>query len=91
MACPLISSPAPSMHLIIKKLTFFPILFFKRICDVYDEEFADAMEQVNDEELAKSSMFHRINIPDNCHWREVFSVSHDIGQILKEAFSWYRA
>jgi len=30
------------------KTYIFPILFFKRICDVYDEEFADAMVQVDD-------------------------------------------
>ena len=35
------------------KTYIFPILFFKRICDVYDEEFAEAMEQVGDAELAK--------------------------------------
>lgn len=45
------------------KTYIFPILFFKRICDVYDEEFADAMESIGDAELAKGKMFHRIQIP----------------------------
>lgn len=41
------------------KIYIFPTLFFKRICDVYDEEFNDAMEQVGDKELAKGNIFHR--------------------------------
>lgn len=68
------------------KTYIFPILFFKRICDVYDEEFAEAMEQVGDAELAKGEMFHRIQIPESCHWKEVFAKTKDIGQGLKDAF-----
>lgn len=68
------------------KTYIFPILFFKRICDVYDEEFKDAMEQVDDEELAKADMFHRILVPEDCHWDDVFSETKGIGQVLKDAF-----
>jgi type I restriction-modification system DNA methylase subunit len=68
------------------KTYIFPILFFKRICDVYDEEFIDAMEQVGDEELAKGDMFHRIQIPQECHWQDVFAETKDIGQALKDEF-----
>lgn len=68
------------------KTYIFPILFFKRICDVYDEEFLDAMEQVGDEDLAKGNMFHRIQIPEECHWKDVFAATKDIGQTLKNAF-----
>lgn len=68
------------------KTYIFPILFFKRICDVYDEEFKEAMEQVNDEDLAKSDMFHRIQIPEGCHWQDVFAETKNVGQALKDAF-----
>ncbi|WP_312734174.1 type I restriction-modification system subunit M N-terminal domain-containing protein, partial [Escherichia coli] len=68
------------------KTYIFPILFLKRICDVYDEEFADAMESIGDAELAKGKMFNRIQIPENCHWRDVFAETKDIGQALKESF-----
>lgn len=68
------------------KTYIFPILFFKRICDVYDEEFEEAMEQVDDEDLAKGDMFHRIQIPANCHWKDVFAEIKDIGQALKDSF-----
>ena len=63
------------------KTYIFPILFFKRICDVYDEEFIDAMEQVGDEELAKGEMFHRIQIPQECHWKDVFAETKDIDML----------
>ncbi|MAE21856.1 MAG: DNA methylase [Pseudomonas sp.] len=68
------------------KTYIFPILFFKRICDVYDEEFEQALAQVGDEELAKGDMFHRIQIPENCHWSHVFNRTKDVGQALKDAF-----
>ncbi|MDO6533854.1 type I restriction-modification system subunit M [Alteromonas stellipolaris] len=68
------------------KTYIFPILFFKRICDVYDEEFEDAMQQVGDEELAKGDMFHRIQIPEDCHWTHIFNRTKDVGQALKDAF-----
>ena len=68
------------------KTYIFPILFFKRICDVYGEEFEEAMEQVDDEELARGDMFHRIQIPANCHWKDVFAETKDIGQALKDSF-----
>ncbi|WP_345317165.1 class I SAM-dependent DNA methyltransferase [Ferrimonas gelatinilytica] len=68
------------------KTYIFPILFFKRICDVYDEEFADALAQVGDEQLARGSMFHRIQIPQECHWKDVFAETKDIGQALKDSF-----
>lgn len=67
------------------KTYIFPILFFKRICDVYDEEFTEAMSQINDEDLARSDMFHRIRIPEEYHWRHVFDKNKDIGQALKDA------
>lgn len=68
------------------KTYIFPILFFKRICDVYNEEIEEAIQQVGDAELAKGEMFHRIQIPDECHWIHVFEQNKDIGQALKDAF-----
>lgn len=68
------------------KTYIFPVLFFKRICDVYDEEFEVALKQVGDAELAKGDMFHRIQIPEACHWKYVFEKNKDIGQALKDAF-----
>ncbi len=68
------------------KTYIFPILFFKRICDVYDEELEDALKQVGDLELAKDAAFHRIQIPNECHWLQVFGHTKDVGLALKNAF-----
>ena len=47
-----------------------PILYFKRISDVYDEETQTALEESGgDEEYASLPEQHRFVIPDGCHWR----------------------
>ncbi len=46
------------------KQFIFPLLFFKRLCDVYDEELMDALEESGgDEEYARLPELHRFNIP----------------------------
>ena len=50
------------------KAYIFPLLFFKRISDVYDEEYTQALEESSgDEDYAKLPEFHRFVIPDNCN------------------------
>lgn len=68
------------------KTYIFPVLFFKRICDVYDEEYEKAMKEFADESMAKAPEQHRINIPENCHWRNVIANTKDVGKALKSAF-----
>lgn len=65
----------------------FPLLFFKRISDVYDEEYNKALEESGgDEEYAKSTL-HAINIPDGVHWNDVRMNTENIGQALVMAFT----
>lgn len=68
------------------KTYIFPVLFFKRICDVYDEEFAQAMAFYSDETIAHSPEQHRIVIPKACHWKSVIAATKDVGKALKTAF-----
>ncbi|MDD3116249.1 MAG: class I SAM-dependent DNA methyltransferase, partial [Victivallaceae bacterium] len=68
------------------KTYIFPILFFKRVCDVYDEEFEEAMEFYGDEEMAKAPEQHRIEVPEGCHWNNVIAATKDVGKALKVAF-----
>lgn len=66
------------------KQYIFPLVFLKRISDVYDEEHAAAMEVYGDEELADLPENHRFAIPDGCHWDDVRSVTSNIGsKVLK--------
>src|SRR5438874_387574 len=68
------------------KTYVFPLLFFKRISDVYDEEYAAALaESGGDEEYALFPQNYRFQIPEGCHWGDVREVTGDIGQALQYA------
>ncbi|MDQ1255015.1 MAG: type restriction enzyme protein, partial [Euryarchaeota archaeon] len=63
------------------------LLFFKRISDVYDEEFKEALEESEgDEEYAGLSEFHDFIIPEKAHWKDVQEVTQNVGQALQYAF-----
>ena len=65
----------------------FPLLFFKRICDVYDEETTNAIKEYG-EEGAKfmGDTAHRFIIPAGHHWRDVRNRTENIGIAIKNAF-----
>jgi len=68
------------------KQYIFPLVFLKRISDVYDEEHAAAMETYDDDdELADLPENHRFAIPDGCHWDDVRSVTDNIGATILKA------
>ena len=55
------------------KQYIFPLLFYKRICDVYDEETANGKT-------------HRFTIPEGFHWNDILAIEENIGASLMEAF-----
>ena len=65
----------------------FPLLFFKRVCDVYDEETADTIEKYG-EDGAKfmGATIHRFIVPEGHHWRDVRSTTENVGVAIKNAF-----
>jgi type I restriction enzyme M protein len=68
------------------KANVFPLLFFKRISDVHDEEYQAALaEAAGDEEYAQFSQNYRFQIPDDCHWADVRKVAANVGQALQKA------
>ena len=68
------------------KTYIFPLLFFKRISDVYDEEFARAMDESDgDVEYAAFAENHRFQIPEGCHWENIRSKAANIGTALQRA------
>lgn len=67
------------------KQYIFPLVFLKRISDVYDEEHSAAMEVYEDEELADLPENHRFAIPEGCHWDDIRSITANIGQTLLSA------
>ncbi|TKF02571.1 type I restriction-modification system subunit M [Vibrio kanaloae] len=68
------------------KVYIFPLLFFKRISDVYDEEYRVALEESGgDEEYASMPEMHRFEIPTGCHWRDVRETTTNIGITIEDA------
>jgi type I restriction enzyme M protein len=68
------------------KQYIFPLLFFKRISDVYDEEFANALaESDGDMEYAAFAENHHFQIPEGAHWNDVREKTVNIGAALQEA------
>ncbi|MCC6531285.1 MAG: SAM-dependent DNA methyltransferase [Burkholderiales bacterium] len=68
------------------KTYVFPLLFFKRISDVHDDEYAAALaESGGDEEYARFPQNYRFQIPKGCHWSDVRAVASNVGQALQRA------
>ena len=49
------------------KSYIIPILFFKRVSDVYDEETQRLIDSGADKDFAALPYMHRFNIPSACH------------------------
>jgi type I restriction enzyme M protein len=68
------------------KTYVFPLLFFKRIPDVYDEEYSIALkESGGDEEYASFPQNYQFQIPVSCHWADVRAVTSNVGVALQRA------
>lgn len=69
------------------KQYIFPLLFFKRICDVYDEEAAKALSEYGEDiELYPEWELHRFIVPKGHHWKDVRQVTEDVGAAIVSAF-----
>ncbi|BCS89468.1 type I restriction-modification system subunit M [Pseudodesulfovibrio sediminis] len=64
----------------------FGLLFFKRLSDVWEEEYELRMAEYNDSELAADPDEHRFHIPKGAFWNDVRKRTTDIGQELNNAF-----
>lgn len=67
------------------KQYIFPLVFLKRISDVYDEEHTAAMGIYSDEGLADLPENHRFAIPAGAHWDDVRAVTVDVGSTVLKA------
>ena len=68
------------------KQFIFPLLFYKRLCDIFDEETQSALaESGGDKDFAAFPENHRFQIPPEAHWREVRKVARDVGSALQSA------
>jgi type I restriction-modification system DNA methylase subunit len=67
------------------KQFIFPLVFLKRISDVYDEEHAAALAAYGDEALADLPENHRFAIPEGTHWSDIRQVSTNVGIAIRQA------
>lgn len=68
------------------KQFIFPLLFYKRLCDVFDEETLTALrDSGGDQDFALFPENHRFQIPPDAHWREIRKVSREVGRELQRA------
>jgi len=69
------------------KQYIFPLLFFKRISDLWDEEYQQALEESGDDfDYAEFQENHRFQIPKGCHWEDVRKKTTNVGAALQKAF-----
>lgn len=68
------------------KKYIFGLLFYKRMSDVWDEEFNAVMKEYNDEDIARADYNHRFQVPKDCRWEKITEQAENIGQKLNDIF-----
>jgi len=63
------------------KQFIFPLLFFKRVSDVYDEEYQQAVEESGGDFPEN----HRFQIPAGSHWDDVRQTPKNVGMAIQSA------
>ena len=62
-----------------------PLLFFKRICDVWDEETYETAETYGDADPALFPEVHRFQVPEGCSWNDLRETPANVGATLAHA------
>jgi type I restriction enzyme M protein len=64
----------------------FPLLFLKRISDVYDDEYREALDESDgDVDYASFAENHRFQVPDGAHWDQLRERTENVGQAIQQA------
>ncbi len=68
------------------KQFIFPLLFYKRLCDVFDEEVSLALEESGgDRAFAYFSENHRFQIPEKAHWKNTRGKAQNVGKAIQDS------
>ncbi|MBA3018172.1 MAG: type I restriction-modification system subunit M [Proteobacteria bacterium] len=68
------------------KQYIFPLLFYKRLSDVYQNEYEDALEfSDGDKEYAELPEQHRFIIPASALWEKLRETTTNIGEFIRKA------
>src|ERR1041385_4400017 len=66
------------------KQFIFPLLFYKRLCDVFDEETRAALnESGGDADFAAYPENHRFQVPKDAHWTKARDASTNVGRVIQ--------
>src|SRR2546425_5324916 len=57
-----------------------PLLFYKRLSDVWMDEYAQALKKYKKPEAAKQKFVHKFVIPDRCLWEDMRKETGNLGQ-----------
>ncbi|MFC1622598.1 N-6 DNA methylase, partial [Patescibacteria group bacterium] len=68
------------------KKYIFGLLFYKRMSDIWDEEYQKALEEYHDKEIAKADFHHRFQVPKDCRWEVIENQAENIGSKLNNVF-----
>ena len=64
------------------------LLFYKRLSDVFDEEFDKIKEQVGEELAQDKNLYADVFfIPKGCHWNDILSTSNNVGEKINDVFT----
>ena len=65
-----------------------PLLFFKRISDVYDEESEDAIKEYGNEGAKfMGDSIHSFTIPDGYHWNDIRNATENVGKVIADTLA----
>lgn len=68
------------------KQFIFPLLFFKRVSDVWDEEYQSILEESDgDTSYAQFAENHRFQIPEGAHWNDIRQTPRNVGATIQQA------
>ena len=67
------------------KQYIFPLLFYKRLSDVWDAEYAEAFAETSEAEYARCMADERFVIPPTAHWNEVRETPREVGKAIQGA------
>ncbi len=68
------------------KQYIFPLLFYKRLSDVWDDEYGEALVETFDPVYATAMANERFTIPAGAHWNDVRETPRDVGKAIQSAF-----
>lgn len=68
------------------KQFIFPLLFYKRLSDVWDAEYVEALVDTDEADYARAMADERFVIPAGAHWNQVRETARDVGSAIQAAF-----